>query len=53
MQTFLISGTKPAVTFNTHACTFKFDDILRSTVYKDNEACLKFSTMPKKVLEQN
>ena len=47
IQTFMIAGKCKSVQFSIHSRAFTLDKILQSIVYEDNEACLKFSNMPK------
>ena len=47
IQTFVIHTQGPSATFHAHAKKFKMEPIPTSRVYEDNEACLKFATMPK------
>jgi hypothetical protein len=47
IQTFVISGKTRTPIFRTFSKAFTLDTIASSTVYEDNEACLKFATMPK------
>ena len=47
LQTFVISGKTLAPKYRTHSKTFNLEAIPTSKVYEDNEACLKFVTMPK------
>ena len=47
IQTFVMSGKSRKLTLRTHSKAFVLDQIPKSSVYEDNESCLKFATMPK------
>ena len=47
IQTYVISGKTQKTIFRTHSKAFTLDTIPQSIVHEDNEACLKFATMPK------
>ena len=47
IQTFDVSGKIRTPAFRTFSKAFVLDPIASSKVYEDNEACLKFATMPK------
>ena len=47
IQTFVLNGKLKPPKCRTHSKTFVLDPIPQSKVYEDNEACLKFASMPK------
>ena len=46
IQTFVISGKTQNPKYCTHSEAFVLDDIPPSKFYENNEACLKFATIP-------
>ena len=47
IQTFVLNGKLKPPKCRTHSKAFVLDSIPQSKVYEDNEACLKFASMPK------